>query len=86
MATPSTRHTAEVVIGIQRKYDEVSASVSSTAPSTATQAMKLMASGRQLTVARQYSGVSTLNQTRLREQTGADMTTSRNQKPPWEGL
>ncbi|MNH47516.1 hypothetical protein D3C79_1107940 [compost metagenome] len=42
MATPSTRHTAEVVTGIQRRYDEVSASVSNTAPNTATQVMKLM--------------------------------------------
>ncbi|MNP82584.1 hypothetical protein D3C76_1812640 [compost metagenome] len=43
IATPRARHTAEVVTGSQRRYDEVSASVSSTAPNTATQAIKLMA-------------------------------------------
>ncbi|MCY1364057.1 hypothetical protein D9M69_508470 [compost metagenome] len=43
MAMPRTRHTAEVVTGIQRRYDEVSARVSNTAPNTATQATKLMA-------------------------------------------
>ena len=43
MPIPSNRHTAEVVTGIQRRYEEVSARVSNTAPSTATQMTKLMA-------------------------------------------
>ena len=41
-ADPNTRHTAAVVTGSQRRYDDVSANVSSTAPNTAIQRMKLM--------------------------------------------
>ncbi|KWV87497.1 hypothetical protein PFLmoz3_02780 [Pseudomonas fluorescens] len=42
MAIPSNRHTAEVVTGIQRKYEEVRARVSSTAPNTANHRMKVI--------------------------------------------
>ncbi|MNG19910.1 hypothetical protein D3C84_1041200 [compost metagenome] len=52
MAAPSTRHTADVVTGIQRRYEEVSASVSNTAPNTATHKMKLMLGTRRCTADR----------------------------------